>query len=1079
MKFIADFHIHSHFSRATSKDLTPEQLDHWAKIKGIQVVGTGDCLHPGWLSELHQKLESSENGLYRLKKEFQTIPSIPILQSKPVYFILSTEISTIYKKNGKVRKVHQVIVFPNFESAESLQAALSKIGNLTSDGRPILGLDSKILLNMMLELSPGAFMIPAHIWTPWFSVLGSQSGFDSISECFEELTPHIFAVETGLSSDPPMNRICSFLDSFRLVSNSDAHSPGNLGREANLFNAPLSYDGIYHALKDDNGFLGTIEFFAEEGKYHFDGHRKCNICWNPLETISHNGICPVCGKPITKGVMYRVAELADRSSEDIQFGNQSFYSITPLPELLSEIHQTKSTTSKGVLKDYTRLISEFGSEFDILLTIDPAEYKAAGFTILSEGIKRLRDGKIYIQSGFDGEYGRIRVFKEDEIPLLQGATLFAIPDLADPPQYHQNSVAFDVPMFQRLKKDALVATETQRAGSTGIRPLDSQAPIDGDGDCLVIAGPGSGKTRLLTERITHLIETKKATPNQILALTFSNKAAKEMKARIEKNLGHTDILVSTFHSFGLSVLTAHRPQKVERLLGKPEKETVAKSLFGKSVSPILAQIERYKQGLIASPDTTLVQMVEKYNQTLDAMHASDLEDLIALPVQLFNDTPDILATYQTQYQWVFIDEFQDINAKQFELIMLLVLGESSLADGLGGAEGIVGGADGAQRHQLQLQLQLATDGCLRPEELPLNSIPRPHLFAIGDPDQAIYGFRGSDVRLIQTLTARIPTITTLHLKKSFRCPDPIIQAAGQVLDKTEPLAGKTDAIQLKIQECATEKSESEWIAKTIEQLIGGVRSFSMDSGVSDGIAFDGITSFSDIAILVRTHLMMDELAHALHHHGIAYQIVGTDPFYHQEPFSILLEKFKEIYLENAPIQDCFKAVSTAIRQNLPISESILPLVVYYQLSKSDQKRLLQFTNSYGADYTLFFQDMLLRKGQDEFDNHIEAVSLMTLHAAKGLEFSAVFIPGCEEGLIPFELFGTSTPAQILEEARLFYVGLTRTKRYLYLSYAKKRFLKGRVLTPQKSRFLNKIQDDLFIFQGLEQKSTSDRQLALF
>ena len=328
MKFVVDFHIHSPYSRATSSKLIPENLDYWAKIKGIDVMGTGDCLHPQWLKELKTKLEPGKNGLFKLKKEF-LIPGLSH-QTESISFLLTTEISTIYKKLGRVRKVHQVLVFPSFEVAENFAAVLGKIGNLVSDGRPILGLDSKHLLEMLLEASPDAYFIPAHIWTPWFSLFGANSGFDSIKDCFEDLTSHIFALETGLSSDPAMNRLVSELDNFRLVSNSDAHSLENIGREANLFETDLTYEGILNALKLDQGFLGTIEFFPEEGKYHYDGHRNCNVVFNPLESIEHENLCPVCLKPVTKGVMHRVAELADRAEQEINYGKQSYQTITPL-----------------------------------------------------------------------------------------------------------------------------------------------------------------------------------------------------------------------------------------------------------------------------------------------------------------------------------------------------------------------------------------------------------------------------------------------------------------------------------------------------------------------------------------------------------------------------------------------------------------------------------------------------------------------------------------------------------------------------------------------------------------------------
>jgi len=413
MKFIADFHIHSHYSRATSKKLNPENIEYWAKIKGINVVGTGDSTHPGWVKELQEKLEPAGNGLYKLKAEYQLLESKELSIKEPVYFILSAEISNIYKKFERVRKVHNVCVFPDFETVIAYNEKLARIGNIISDGRPILGLDSQILFEMLLETNANSMLIPAHIWTPWFSVLGSKSGFDTIDECYGELTKHIFAVETGLSSDPPMNRTCSFLDKFRLVSNSDAHSPEKLGREANIFDTELSYMGIYNSLKNDKGFLGTIEFFPEEGKYHYDGHRACDVCFEPQETMKHNGLCPVCNKPVTKGVAYRVAELADRKETEIPKFNQTHKSITPLPEILAEIHNVKSTKSKKVVANYFELINSLGSEFHILLDADLALVKKKGGSKIAEGIKRLRTGQVHIKEGYDGEFGRVKVFNQD------------------------------------------------------------------------------------------------------------------------------------------------------------------------------------------------------------------------------------------------------------------------------------------------------------------------------------------------------------------------------------------------------------------------------------------------------------------------------------------------------------------------------------------------------------------------------------------------------------------------------------------------------------------------------------------
>ena len=390
--------------------MIPEYLYKWAQLKGITVVGTGDFTHPGWTQELQQKCEPAEQGLFKLKKEYSDSEELNIFNSckRDVRFILTAEISCIYKKNDKVRKVHNLIFAPDFEAVNKIQTSLSKIGNITSDGRPILGLDAKDLLDIVLNVSDDCFLIPAHIWTPWFSTLGSKSGFDTIDQCFEDLTPHIFAIETGLSSDPAMNWMCSFLDKFTIISNSDAHSPEKLGREANIFDTDLSYNAIKNAMKQGNKdeFLGTIEFFPQEGKYHYDGHRKCGICWNPVESVKNNYICPVCGKKVTLGVMYRVAELADREDINEHPNRYPFHSLIPLKEILSEILNV-GTNSKKVQLSYQNLLNKYGSEFDILLNLPYDAFENKEDFLLAEGIKRMREARVIIEEGYDGEYGTV------------------------------------------------------------------------------------------------------------------------------------------------------------------------------------------------------------------------------------------------------------------------------------------------------------------------------------------------------------------------------------------------------------------------------------------------------------------------------------------------------------------------------------------------------------------------------------------------------------------------------------------------------------------------------------------------
>lgn len=416
--FIADFHIHSRYSRATSRECVPETLELWARRKGLDLIGTGDFTHPAWRGELREKLVPAEEGLYALKKEYRKAGDGTDAEPR---FIVSGEISCIYKKNGKVRKVHNLILLPALEAAEALSRRLEAIGNLHSDGRPILGLDSRDLLEMTLDICPQAIFIPAHIWTPHFSLFGAYSGFDAIEECFEDLTGHIHALETGLSSDPPMNWRLSALDRFTLVSNSDAHSPANLAREANIFNTTLSYPHIARSLEnhDTGGFCGTIEFFPEEGKYHYDGHRNCRVCLKPSDTKAAAGVCPICGGRITVGVLHRVEALADRGEGFVPPGAKHFESLIPLREVAAS-SMGLSAASVKVREKCENLIHSVGPELFILREAPLSDIKYAAGPLAAEGIRRLRCGKVEIEPGYDGEYGRIKIIGKGEISLLSG-----------------------------------------------------------------------------------------------------------------------------------------------------------------------------------------------------------------------------------------------------------------------------------------------------------------------------------------------------------------------------------------------------------------------------------------------------------------------------------------------------------------------------------------------------------------------------------------------------------------------------------------------------------------------------------
>ena len=411
MKMIGDLHIHSRFSMATSREGTPENLDFWARKKGISLIGTGDFTHPVWREELKERLVTEGNGLYRLRDEYVKEESRKF-PGKGTHFVVSGEISSIYKKNGKTRKVHNVILLPSLEAADAMAQRLEKIGNIHSDGRPILGLDSRDLLEMMLDVCPEGILIPAHIWTPHFSVLGAKSGFDSVEECFEELTPYVHALETGLSSDPAMNWRISKLDRYQLVSNSDAHSPSKLGREANLLDIDCSYEGLYQAIQTGEGLEGTVEFFPEEGKYHFDGHRKCGVSLSPVEAERLGGICPVCGKKLTMGVDHRVEQLADREEGFVKKDGKKYESLVPLPEVISAC-MGYSTASKKVQGCFEQMIQTLGTEFDILRNVPAEDIKSCAGERIAEGIENVRTGNVKRIPGYDGEYGKIELFDEN------------------------------------------------------------------------------------------------------------------------------------------------------------------------------------------------------------------------------------------------------------------------------------------------------------------------------------------------------------------------------------------------------------------------------------------------------------------------------------------------------------------------------------------------------------------------------------------------------------------------------------------------------------------------------------------
>jgi len=1092
MKFIADLHIHSHYSISTSKKLIPEYLDLWAGIKGIKVVGTGDFTHPGWISELRDKLLPAEEGLFRLKQELKIDRDSPMPGEGEVRFLLSAEISTIYKRDNQVRKVHHLILVPAFEDALAIQRQLAKIGNITSDGRPILGLDSRDLLEITLEAAERALFIPAHIWTPWFSSLGAKSGFDSIRECYRDLSDHIFAVETGLSSDPPMNWLCSFLDQYTLISNSDAHSPEKLGREGNIFDTDLSYEGIIKAIKGGSsaGFDGTIEFFPQEGKYHYDGHRKCAISWDPLQTLKHNELCPVCGKKVTIGVMNRVARLADRDALPERKTRPPFFSLVPLKEILAEIAGV-GPQSKKVAAAYNGLIEAGGTELDLLLHLPISRVKQAGGELLAEAIKRMRNREVLIREGFDGEYGRIKVFtREEGAAMGNQGMLFDQTEsrVAAQPSVNRHQadvlINFDFNEFRRRYRAAKSQPENNENNNRAhkkiafkeLNPEQKRAVEHCSGPALVIAGPGTGKTHTLTLRIANLIMNRNINPESILAVTFTNKAAGEMSNRLELIFKKNQPLlkgidISTFHAFGLSVLRENSKsigrEKGFSILDEEDKQRILKKVKelntgnpGK-ISELSSAVTTIKQGLTGLgqiEDNRLKDLFLEYSHVLKEENAVDLDDLIYLPVQAFRENPPLLEQYRRQIKYLLIDEFQDINFAQYQLIRMLMPGAGS------------------------------------------------NIYAIGDPNQAIYGFRGADVSLMDQFIRDYPQTIRYRLNTSYRCSDYILKASSRVIDnrvidrslKTPVLKALNRGVKITITGSSSEKSEAEFIARSIEKMIGGLRFFSIDSQITQGREYREISSLSDFAVLVRISRQMEPLEKAFRDHSIPYQRVGGLSFFKEEPVKSILDLLKMVQnsrnsLLKEELASRYKLKKEEIRECRALIDQQLPVTIilgkiidtWFIEDKFQNKEKLTELFDLAANFSGNLQDFMkfIALGGElaGYKAGAEKVSLLTLHAAKGLEFKCVFLAGCEQGLLPYAIFKSNQPDPD-EERRLFYVGMTRAGSFLFLTHARRRFIFNHLYQLEKSPFLGAIEKELAEFIDVEHKKNKPGhtgQLELF
>jgi DNA helicase-2/ATP-dependent DNA helicase PcrA len=1056
--FIVDLHIHSYLSRATAKNLNLEHLSLWAQLKGIRILGTGDFTHPQWFSELKDRLQEAEPGLFLLRPEFSatTDPHVPPSCRAPVRFMLSAEISCIYKKNGVTRKNHNVVFLPDFESAEKLNHALGRIGNIRSDGRPILGLDAHDLLETVLNVSPHAYLIPAHIWTPWFSLFGSKSGFDALEECFGDLSHHIFAVETGLSSDPPMNWRLSALDNIALVSNSDAHSPANLGREANVFDTDLSYFSVFDSLKSRNSkrFLGTIEFFPEEGKYHYDGHRKCNMRMSPRETIKTNSLCPKCGRPVTVGVMHRVEELADREVGFRPQGAAPFRSLLTLPDILAQTRGV-GTQTKWVQTQYRRLVEQYGPEFTLLMDLPFEELEAKGHNMLVEGLRRMRQGQVHISAGYDGEFGSISLFTPEERRTLSGqGSLISFgpdPSVSETPRREEPLSGGEKEQKRQTEwtDGSGVSRSSQgpaQASVKGIDPLlDGLNPQQQKAVChwktplLIVAGPGTGKTLTLTRRVAYLIRHGIARPEQVLAITFTNKAAEEMQERLAVLLGRdTRVTAQTFHSLGYGILREQRRLGGDsgemRIFDEIQAEDLLRHVLTGSGShtrrkgrlEFLEEISRVKQNLqtpealeASAPD--LASAYRLYQEALEKAGAIDLDDLIVLPVRLLEDDPEVLDEYQGRFPFLSVDEYQDINHAQYRLIQLL----------------------------------------------------SPHgenLCVIGDPDQAIYGFRGADRRYFLQFQNDYPGVETVCLEQSFRSSETILQASARLLNQnTRHLenrlwSGISGDNFLSVAEHSTDKAEAESVVHTIEQLMGGISHFSLDSGRVDVTEGPGARSFSDFAVFYRLHAQGDVLAQAFERSGIPFCRIGGEALAKhirvRRVLHVLGEDLGKLSLPH-PQMDESAPSSGAGTDGRTLGEVVKNIIESLGFDPEEEalKTLVRQAGVWTGDIAEFLARMAMRSDLDTFDPRAEKVTLMTLHASKGLEFPVVFILGCEADLLPYRPKGRP-PSSEEEERRLFYVGLTRAREKIFLSHARKRTVFGQTRMPQPSPFIGEIEDYL-------------------
>ncbi|MDR2339835.1 MAG: UvrD-helicase domain-containing protein [Deltaproteobacteria bacterium] len=943
--FFADLHIHSRFSRATSKGLNPASLHASGKAKGLALLGSGDMTHPGWLKELKESLEPHDSGFYRLKGA----PDGPL-------FVPTGEVSCIYKQDGKTRRIHLVFVAPDLEAAARFSGALAVRGNVASDGRPIMGMSARDVLELALTADAGMAVIPAHVWTPWFSLFGSMSGFDRLEDCFRDLSGHIKCLETGLSSDPAMNRLLSSLDGYALVSSSDAHSPDKLGRESTIIKGPPERGALWRALAGGPGLLGTVEFFPEEGKYHLDGHSACGAVFSPEETKAMDGLCPICGRPLTVGVLSRVMQLADRS-EPPEGSLLPDFHVLPLAELLGQV-LGQGPSTKAVLEARARLVRAFGSEYSLLLSAPLDEIAERGSPLLSLGVARMRRQEVEALGGYDGVFGTISVINDgdrrehDPRGRLFGDVLGTAPSRGRRPREAPAAIAgagvreardpgTDTPTAPKgTKTGSLGGPATALAGDAArdsfpLNESQLEAVTKRCRTLCVVAGPGSGKTKVLVARALWYL-SEGVDPLGLLLTTFTRKAAQSIKERLLSERADTALVrVSTLHALAHRLLLEEGAPGV-RLAPEDFLEGLAKKLTkGLGLSPrrFLQLVSRGKNLMrpVGQAVPGFASAMSAYQEALSQEGLLDFDDLVgrALPVA---------AKSKGRYKAVLADECQDLSPLEWFFL-------SALSDG----------AD---------------------------------LTLIGDPAQRVYGFKGALPSFEESVLKDRPGAIVLRLGVNYRSTR-LLTKASDALRRPRDGAAQNAASEEEgkhiVRAClASPASEAWYVVKRIKAHLGDLF---LGGGASQGRAepgsrLEGLT-FGDIAIVYRLRIQGEEILKAMVEEGLPCQISGEDEV--------------------------------------------------------------------GA--------------QDGLDLKADKISLLTMHASKGLEFRLVFVTGLEDGIIPVGPWYDGEPEQgqgerLSEEGRLFYVAITRAKEQLYLTRAKRRRVFGSFLSGEPSPFWGMVPSDL-------------------